>query len=103
MIEIDLTSGEWEQLTPEKVKVKKGDQKLTNEIARYVVANLGIIEKRRVGIHHDAFLSDRTLSYLENGEKRSVSVWACETTVSGKKLELVSAQIEGEVFVLVRL
>jgi hypothetical protein len=103
---IQLVPDEWQPIAPAKIQIEEKHHILTDEIVKYVFANLGITEVRKVSVKDNMFKSDKTISFIEDSDNppRTVPVFACRTKVGDKKLEIVSVVLTpSESAVLVRL
>jgi hypothetical protein len=102
---IEILPDEWEPVsTPLKIEKADKHHGLTDEIVKYVFANLGISEPRKVSIQHDMFKTNKTISFIEDGVKQTMPIFACQTEIHDKKFEITSLKLNNnEAIVLVRL
>lgn len=85
---------------------------ITNAIVKHIFKNLGIFNDVPISICNEVFLTDKQISYSGDDGEKFALVWACQTSVEGKKLSMICTSLitpnENDVdyienFVLVKL
>lgn len=65
------------------------NNELTNAIVKHLFTGLGIYGEVPVSLRHQLFLTDKQISFEDEGGEKMASVWAGETKLDSKKFSFI--------------
>jgi hypothetical protein len=66
---------------------------ITNAIVKHIFKNLGIFDDVPISIKNETFLTSEQISYSSDDGEKTAPVWACQTSVEGKKLSMICTSL----------